>query len=48
MLPYFLNRSQGWKTLYNGEQNLIFPKNEKGEWLHGDPLNGQGWVEANA
>lgn len=21
---------------------------ENGEWLHTDPLNGQGWVEANA
>ena len=27
---------------------MILPKKENGEWLHTDPLNGQGWVEANA
>lgn len=41
-------RANGWKTLFNKEQNLIFPKRADGSWLHTDPLNGAGWVEANA
>ncbi len=45
---YFLDRSQGWKKLYNEDQGLIFPKNENGKWSHNDPLSGRGWVEANA
>ncbi|GAB3650216.1 hypothetical protein GCM10028791_17110 [Echinicola sediminis] len=45
---YFLNRSTGWKSLYNKQHKLIFPKDEKGNWLHDDPLSGHGWVEANA
>ncbi|MCG2462842.1 GH92 family glycosyl hydrolase [Flavobacteriaceae bacterium F89] len=45
---YFLNRSTGWKHLYNEQQKLIFPKNEDGEFLHSDPLSGNGWVEANS
>jgi putative alpha-1,2-mannosidase len=27
---------------------LIFPKDEKGNWVHDNPLSGNGWVEANA
>ncbi|WP_242206398.1 GH92 family glycosyl hydrolase [Aestuariivivens insulae] len=45
---YFLKRSEGWKTLFNKQHQLIFPKDKKGEWLHTNPLSGQGWVEANA
>lgn len=45
---FFGNRSMGWKTLFNEEHDLVFPKDENGEWLHGDPLSGEGWVEANA
>lgn len=45
---YFLHRSQGWTKLYNPEQKLIFPKDKEGNWLHQDPLSGEGWVEANA
>lgn len=45
---YFLHRSQGWTKLYNPQQKLIFPKDKKGNWLHQDPLSGEGWVEANA
>ncbi len=45
---YFLKRSNGWKALFNADQNLIFPKDDKGRWLHNNPLNGQGWVEANS
>ncbi len=45
---YFLLRSSGWKNLFNSEEGLIFPKDENGDWLHNNPLSGQGWVEANA
>ena len=45
---YFLKRSEGWKKLYNKEQGLIFPKDEKGQWSHLEPLSGKGWIEANA
>jgi len=45
---FFSKRSKGWKTLFNPIQNLIFPKDKKGHFLHEDPLSGEGWVEANA
>jgi predicted alpha-1,2-mannosidase len=45
---YYLKRSSGWTKLYRPDQKLIFPKNEKGDWLHDDPLSGNGWIEANA
>ena len=45
---YFEKRSQGWKTLYNKEQQLLFSKKADGSWLHLDPLSGAGWVEANS
>lgn len=45
---YFLKRSDGWKKLYNEEEGLIFPKDEDGNWLHNNPLNGSGWVEGNS
>lgn len=45
---YFFNRSQSWTKLFDPEKKLIFPKDKLGEWVHRDPLNGNGWVEANA
>jgi len=45
---YFQKRSEGWKKLYNSEEGLIFPKDKDGNWLHTNPLSGQGWIEANA
>ena len=45
---HFDKRSKGWQTLYHPEQGLLFPKRADGSWLHEDPLNGAGWVEANA
>lgn len=45
---YYAKRASGWKTLFNKEHNLIFPKNDKGEWTHTDPLKGNGWIEANS
>jgi predicted alpha-1,2-mannosidase len=45
---YYQKRSEGWKNLFNPDQNLIFPKRKDGRWLHQNPLDGSGWVEANA
>lgn len=45
---FFLNRSEGWKKCFNPTWKLLFPKDEKGRFLHDDPLSGRGWVEANA
>ena len=45
---FFADRSMGWKKLFNKDQKLLFPKNEAGEFIHDDPLSGEGWVEANA
>ena len=44
----FKRRSEGWRNLYRSEEQLLFPKDELGNWLHDDPLNGAGWIEANA
>jgi predicted alpha-1,2-mannosidase len=45
---YFFQRSQGWTKLFDSTQKLIFPKSKEGTWVHNNPLNGRGWVEANA
>lgn len=45
---YFSKRAQGWKTCFNPEQNLLFPKDSEGKFTHNDPLSGAGWIEANA
>lgn len=45
---FFMSRSTGWKTLFNEEQQLIFPKDRTGSFMHDEPLSGAGWVEANA
>ena len=45
---YFLERSGDWKQLFHPVQKLIFPRDEDGNWLHEDPLNGRGWIEANS
>ena len=44
----FSKRADSWKNLYKADQQLIFPKDKSGAWLHDDPLNGAGWIEANA
>ena len=44
----FSARANRWKTIFNADQNLIFPKDADGAWLHDDPLSGEGWIEANA
>lgn len=45
---FFARRAEGWKKCYDPSQKLLFPKDEKGKFIHSDPLSGQGWVEANA
>lgn len=45
---FFLKRSEGWKKCFDPKQKLLFPKDRKGNFIHSDPLSGQGWVEANA
>jgi predicted alpha-1,2-mannosidase len=45
---YYLKRSSGWTKLYRPDQQLLFPKDAKGNWTHNNPLSGQGWMEANS
>ena len=45
---FFIKRSDGWKKLYNPDHKLLFPKSRDGDFLHNNPLSGEGWVEANA
>ncbi len=45
---FFNKRSQGWTKCFHPEWKLLFPLNKKGNFLHNDPLSGEGWVEANA
>ena len=44
----FERRSHGWEKLFDPESGWILPRRADGSWLHRDPLNGQGWIEANA
>lgn len=45
---YFHKRATGWPASFNKELGLILPKKADGEWVHTDPLSGNGYVEANA
>lgn len=45
---FFAKRAAGWKNLFEPNHRLIFPKDSKGNFIHHDPLSGEGWVEANA
>jgi predicted alpha-1,2-mannosidase len=45
---YFNHRSKGWIKLFDPEQKLLFPKTKEGTWLHRNPFDGEGWVEANS
>ncbi len=45
---YYDRRSHGWTKLFHPEHRLVMPKDKNGHWLHNDPLNGWGWMEANA
>jgi len=43
-----MNRSKGWSNLFKPDQKLLFPKDKNGNFMHNDPLSGNGWIEANA
>ncbi len=45
---YFHKRAAGWSASFNKDLKLILPRKGDGSWLHTDPLNGWGYVEANA
>ncbi|MFS4417252.1 glycoside hydrolase domain-containing protein [Maribacter sp. 2307ULW6-5] len=45
---YFLKRSNSWKRCFHPEQKLLFPVDRDGNFIHDDPLSGNGFVEANA
>lgn len=45
---FFLKRSGGWTKGFHPTWKLLFPLDDKGRFLHNDPLSGEGWVEANA
>ncbi len=45
---FFIKRAQGWKYCFDTNKKLLLPKNRAGEFIHHDPLSGEGWVEANA
>lgn len=45
---FFMKRSAGWKKLYEPDQQLLFPKNKEGKFIHTNALSGEGWIEANA
>lgn len=45
---YFSKRAAGWHHLFEDSMQLIFPKDRQGNWMHKNPLSGDGWVEANA
>lgn len=44
----FLRRSKAWTPLFCDSIGLVFPKDKNGKWTSLDPLDGNGWVEANA
>ena len=44
----FHRRSAGWEASFHPEQKLVFPRKRDGEWVHTNPLSGQGYIEANA
>ncbi|MHA4811658.1 GH92 family glycosyl hydrolase [Flavitalea flava] len=45
---FFSKRADGWKYCFDTTQKLLFPKDRNGQFLHHNPLSGEGWVEANA
>ncbi len=45
---YFMSRSSSWRNCFDPEINLILPKDQYGKFIHKDPLDGNGFVEANS
>lgn len=44
---YFNKRSKGWTASFHPELKLVMPRKKDGEWVHQDPLSGNGYVQAN-
>lgn len=45
---YYRRRASRWQPTYHDSLKLLLPKERDGRWLHTDPLNGWGYIEANA
>lgn len=45
---FFTKRSASWKNCFDTTQQLLFPRDKNGKFMHSNPLSGEGWVEANA
>lgn len=45
---YFKNRASGWTRSFHPQLKLVLPRKANGEWLHTNPLDGNGYEEANA
>lgn len=45
---FFYRRANGWPNSFNKNINLILPRKKDGSWLHTNPLDGYGYIEANA
>lgn len=45
---YFNKRGTNWSKSLHPDLKLILPKKADGTWLHTNPLDGYGYVEANA
>lgn len=45
---YYQRRASGWEHSFHPDLRLMMPRKENGEWTHTDPMNGQGFVQANA
>lgn len=45
---YFQKRASGWPASLHPVMKLMLPRKADGTWLHTDPLNGNGYVQANA
>ncbi|GAB3656475.1 hypothetical protein GCM10028791_28300 [Echinicola sediminis] len=45
---FFHKRAQSWKNCFDSENKLLLPKNKEGDFIHKNPLEGKGFVEANA
>ena len=43
-----VDRSHGWRALFDSQSGFVFPKDKDGNFIHRDPLSGKGWVETNA
>lgn len=45
---YYHKRASRWQGSFNSEVGLMLPRGKDGQWLHTNPLSGDGYIEANA